>query len=255
MINTVDLRSWDDLISALREPLSAANTNFYYRGQSNPDWHLTPTFQRKYPTLPDRDLFVANRDEYLRAFRDHAHGLPGFPSGLAELDKLLTLGRHHGLITPILDWTRSPYVAAFFALRDSVSLPSINMPLDGPPDPRRPTTYGPADIAIWRLQIGRALENVTELKVFTEVGFENMRQKAQQCVYTHLDTHEFESIERLLVARGLGSLLTKFVVRIADAVEATADLARMNIHIATMFPDLAHAAQHANNILAYPDVF
>src|SRR5262249_25793875 len=152
-----------------------------------------------------RDLFITNRNEYLRAFRDHAHGLPGFPSGLTELDKLLTLGRHNGLVTPILDWTRSPYVATFFALRDSVGAPSINMPLDGPPDPRRRTTCGPADIAVWRLQIGRALEDMSELKVFMEVGFENMRQKAQQCVYTHLDTHEFDSIDKLLIARGLDS--------------------------------------------------
>jgi hypothetical protein len=29
----------------------------------------------------------------------------------------------------------------------------------------------------------------------------------------------------------------------------------MNIHIGTMFPDLLHAAQHANNKMNYPETF
>jgi hypothetical protein len=233
------------------------NANFFFRGQSNPSWKLVPTLQRtlKGPSK-NRNAYLVRRNEYLRAFRDHAHNLPGFPAGLAKLDDLLTLARHHGLKTPLLDWSRSPYVATFFALKDVAGKSPVNMPLDRDPSPSIVSKHAPAEVAIWRLQIHfQWQEKVKELKCYTEVRFPNARQKAQACIYTHLDTHEFLSIDELLIARGHARYLQKWVVHIDDVIGAISDLSRMNIYIASLFPDLDHAAQHANNVLNYPYVF
>jgi hypothetical protein len=252
-INSVPIGSWDEFIEHLRDS-SYDVADYFYRGQGDASWGLVPSLQRKltYP-IASRDIYTNEMYEYLRAFRDHAHGLVGFPDGLSDLDALLTLGRHHGLVTPLLDWTRSPYIAAFFALGDDVAR-NANMPLDADPDPSR-GRGGPATVAIWRYQLRGDGSVGTELTIRTEVGFPNARQKAQSSVYMHLDTHEYRSVEELLIDRGRTTDLERWIVTVPDVRDAIADLALMNIHIGTMFPDISHAAQHANNRLNYPETF
>jgi hypothetical protein len=58
------------------------------------------------------------RDRYLWAFKRAASGLRGPNPAHLEPDQWWALGRHFGLITPLLDWSDSPYIAAFFALSE-----------------------------------------------------------------------------------------------------------------------------------------
>jgi hypothetical protein len=252
-ITTVAIGSWDEFIQHLRVS-SYDVADYFYRGQGNANWSLVPTLHRKlsYP-IANRGIYTNEMYGYLQAFRDHAHGLVGFPDGLPNLEALLTLGRHHGLITPLLDWTRSPYIATFFALGEEVAR-NANMPLDADPDPAR-GRGGQATVAIWRYQIRGDGSVGNELKIYTEVGFPNARQKAQSSAYMRLDTHEYPSVEDLLIDRGRTADLERWIVTVPDVRDAIADLALMNIHIGTMFPDLSHAAQHANNRMNYPDTF
>lgn len=81
-------------------------------------------------------MCLTNSMEIGRSFHDI--GLlslyPFFPQ--IEVYRYLVYLRHHGFPSPLLDWSRSPYVAGFFAFRDL-----ILRPRDGAPDKRSIYVY------------------------------------------------------------------------------------------------------------------
>jgi hypothetical protein len=98
-----------------------------FRGQGK-DWPLTATIER-YAIRPG----VAE-DYVMREFRRRAHQYStSVPRPDDDLE-WLALMQHHGAPTRLLDWTRSPQVAAFFAAQSSnlanpfVTTPSEPLP-------------------------------------------------------------------------------------------------------------------------------
>jgi hypothetical protein len=105
-----------------------------FRGHAEGDWRLSSTLERAL-SLPPQEVRVDDKtfdkphlrmtngvDWYndecksiLQRFANNAAGLPGFSEDAPEINKWL-VGRHYGLLSPYLDWTASPFVAAFFAL-------------------------------------------------------------------------------------------------------------------------------------------
>jgi len=88
---------------------------FWFRGMGSDRWELKPTLDRPQEVGDHADRRIIEQ-RLLNGFLGEAlrtgHGgiLPH--RGVA----LELLARHHGVPSPILDWTKSPYVAAFFAL-------------------------------------------------------------------------------------------------------------------------------------------
>jgi FRG domain-containing protein len=105
-----------DLFSFLQTwPL--ADQCWAFRGQENERWTLEPSLERLAHCYKD---ITADDEMYaLRAFKRRAHHyLRDLPGKRDELEWLALL-RHHGAPTRLLDWTRSPYVAAFFATAEA----------------------------------------------------------------------------------------------------------------------------------------
>ena len=89
-----------------------------FRGQANAAWKLEPTIERLQKLY--FDSFMQQGEEHVRqAFKRRAHHYMQYLPGDQEELEWLALMRHHGAPTRLLDWTRSPYVAAFFAVADA----------------------------------------------------------------------------------------------------------------------------------------
>jgi hypothetical protein len=110
---TVD--SWDEFVSDAQ-----SLDGWAFRGQRDASWPLFSSLSRKLSNfVPDKGCWQEREARASRIFQRKAHN---YISDLRILDdklRCLALMQHHGAPTRLLDFTKSPYVAAFFALEDA----------------------------------------------------------------------------------------------------------------------------------------
>ncbi|MFW5652906.1 MAG: FRG domain-containing protein [Planctomycetota bacterium] len=118
---------------------------FLFRGHADASWGLQSTLVRKSKFANDEDRDAVIRDLVIE-FKRECLGIEGAPQGETDERAWELLGRHHGRLTPLIDWTVSPFVAAYFAFgasqkesTDRAAIWGLDLELFNAPDTTGPT--------------------------------------------------------------------------------------------------------------------
>jgi FRG domain len=108
--------SWSEFKAKASSDLEL-NGAIIYRGQRNASWKLTSTVHRTalVQNIPQLKTYA---DRMLPPVHDALEAWVGRRWNLSDsyaLAEFLAFLQHNGFPTPLLDWTASPYIAAYFA--------------------------------------------------------------------------------------------------------------------------------------------
>jgi hypothetical protein len=136
--NVSSWEEFEDGLKAVRKEYeqspSSQKTSLLFRGQENSSWLLQTTLDRKQERMLFKDYYrmIAKIRPQIETLTKNEWEIPAYPdvekevadyyafsiklwSGRCPGYPYMTYLRHHGFPSPLLDWSRSPYVSAFFA--------------------------------------------------------------------------------------------------------------------------------------------
>jgi hypothetical protein len=151
----------------------------------------------------------------------------------------LNLAQHHGYPTPLLDWTWSPYIAAFFAFH------KLNKRDNASPNKNKIRIFK-FDIATWSATTNRASKlfpiwpNVSALDA---LAFGNPRAIPQQAISTLSNVDDIEGHIQDLETKGKKTYLEAFDLPVRERDHAMRELALMGITAGSLFPGLDGACE------------
>ena len=110
----IRIGSWDEFLRAITDP---PYSNWAFRGERHAQWPLNTALARYFRDFQiHREAWPEQEGRILRIFKRKAHQYLAQPPAYGDDFQWLALMQHHGAPTRLLDFTWSPYVAAFFAL-------------------------------------------------------------------------------------------------------------------------------------------
>lgn len=270
LIPTCRVESWETFVEAMRDPQhNRAASEWVYRGQRGGDWPLASTLGRKFDggSIP-----IEKRQELLAQFelamRGRGYDLSAFNGDGSEIEKW-AIGQHHGLLTPLLDWTRSPFIALFFAFNSAddtaknpsravycVNMSALRSALGDQPLFRDPMGHNNSRLvnqAGLFTMIPDDDDNFASYIINTlqEEGIVSAEPVTQTATVESADSEELEV--QYTVTDNLSDQLKHYIQKIhipnENRMNCLATLRKMNIHNGTLFPDAHGASLYCNDWL------
>ncbi len=248
------LERWRDITELLESDFfNRPGVQLVFRGHRRHDWGLMPTLGRVTTNgIVSEALATAQLDRFKRAVRGRLND-----TGLVnEDDELWAVGQHHGLMSPLLDWTYSPYVALFFAFHKEDVKDEKDNPyralyvLDKSFLAEHESETGIRVFEPSKDQHGRL---VNQAGLFTFSPFDATLENKLTNVLT--DDEGFTD-EQLKAASEdeqpeiLARYICKIYIRNEERDACVRHLRRMNVHHASLFPDLIGASEYCNILTA-----
>ncbi|MGZ8959283.1 MAG: FRG domain-containing protein [Methylosarcina sp.] len=264
----LQLPSWKHFLDYVYNEMLDFET-YVWRGQRCDSWKLEPTIDRLIReakvTLPERYKF---QSQHLENFKLAVRGRRGSnPSQLTDENDWWALGQHHGLATPLLDWTTSPFVAAFFAFSEQGmqqtehrAIFALHQPtVDSWSSTKQIAAYVENREKLRQLEQSGKKPGLLQYAMLTgetqpEVVFirplsdENHRLVSQGGLFTRTlaDVPIEDWVEQNYPADDSGLTLLKILVPNRDRDVCLRTLNRMNINPLSLFPDLSGASKYCN---------
>jgi hypothetical protein len=242
----VTLSSWQEF---KQEAVSLKSKRGYvWRGQKKDEdngWSLQSSFDRK--------MQIKEPNARIKRLRRHLDNFKGemnrtYPDVLPQDDVgIWALGQHYGLKTPLLDWTLSPFIAAYFAFSEKRDPKDQN-------DHYR-YVYG-LNRSLERLlsklkKAGEILSADRSVTLIDQLPYPNPRFTAQKGIFSKAFqgndiTKYIQSFSR---KRPREVLIVKFRIPTKDRQECLHELHLMDINHMSLLLDLRDVVESCNNKL------
>lgn len=252
---TVRLKSWDKY----KEFVDKLSTSWIFRGQLMESWDLATSWER----TTFNKSFETVESSFLTYFQRGVFNFIPSTDQPSSILEWLALMQHHGAPTRLLDFSWSPYIAAFFSFEKAFD------------------EYG--NTAIWAIDSNRIKESVIEYtaekfkkyrnisnvipeELIEKIVFENSSQLIVP-VEPFRQNHRYYLQQGLFISTGnsldpfmeqlefLGIKSTKAIYKLIlpayIQTDVMIDLFKMNITRASLFPDLDGFARTIHDRFAF----
>lgn len=210
---------------------------FVFRGQSKP-WRLRTAFHRS--GRADIERFqsddVAHLHRHISSLTRHVFNLPD-PQ---EYGAFLALVQHHGYPTPLMDWSYSPFVAAFFAYHH---IRKADAATSSPEDRVRILKF---DKERWRRmvpQIGAIRGIGPHVSLFEPLAIENARMIPQQALSMVTSVDDIERHVRRFESPESAPYFEAIELPVTERERVMRELSIMGITAGSLFPGLDGACE------------